>query len=431
MKSFRGIWKSKLLLNIRIVATGLLTAQVISIAFTPFLTRIYSPENFGVLASFVAVLTILNPATTLGYSTAVVLPGDRNGAIEVARLSTFCAFLLVPTSIIGIWVFEEDIAQLTNLQDHAGILYLLPVAAILTAMLSIADQMAIRASLFRPRAVAKILSSLVNNFGKLIFGILAPTGEILIAMTILSIGTNYTFLITLSRNAKGFDIREWVKLEGILTAAKKYRDFPFYRLPQSIINASALGMPVILLTSFFGPEMAGQYSLTSLVLGAPALLLGKSVLDVFYPKITREIEQDKDRARVLLRNSTAISLAVALAIFVPIAIISPEAFPLVFGDEWIYAGEFAQWVSIWMIGVVVSRPYVASYPALKLQKHLLALEVFGGTTRIVSICAGAAVWNSALMCVALFSITSLFNLIIISAIASAKIGGKVDSGEKT
>ncbi|MFP3354114.1 hypothetical protein R0K04_22430, partial [Pseudoalteromonas sp. SIMBA_153] len=85
------------------------------------------------------------------------------------------------------------------------------------------------------------------------------------------------------------NVRNWFGTVGIRNAAISQRDFAIYRMPQSMLNAASVGLPTILLASLFSASSAGQYSLAVLVLGAPAMLLGQAVGEVFYPKITRAI----------------------------------------------------------------------------------------------------------------------------------------------
>lgn len=413
--------QSQFVRNVSTVATGLFAAQILSLAFSPFLTRIYSPEAFGLLAAFVAVKTIVDPATTLGYSTAIVLPTNDQEATAVARLSVFCAFCLTPILFVFIWWFQAPLAELLNFKEHSRLLYLIPLSTFLAALLSVAEQMAIRESLFKARAFSKVFSALLQNSGKLLLGFFVPNGLALISMTIAGVGMNYKVLLTRVPRQGGFQVREWFGTKDIWTTAKKHCDFPFYRMPQSVINAMALGLPVLLLSALFGAATAGQYSLTSLVLGAPVLLLGKSVLDVFYPKITREIARDRRKAAYLLQKATKVSALMTLVIFGPIALLSPWLFPVLFGEQWAQAGLLAQWVSLWMAGVVVSRPAVATYPALGLQKHLLALEVFGIALRTLALYVGAIAFTSPLLAVALFALASTMNLIILMILAFVRI----------
>ena len=54
--------KSEFSRNVLTLMTGTTIAQAIPIAISPILTRIYSPEDFGLLALFLAVFSILSNA---------------------------------------------------------------------------------------------------------------------------------------------------------------------------------------------------------------------------------------------------------------------------------------------------------------------------------------------------------------------------------
>lgn len=415
--------QSRLIRNVSTVAGSLLVAQVISLTFAPYLARIYGPEAFGILAAFVAITTVLSPTVTLGYASAIVLPRDDDGAVEVARLSLLCTFFFIPISFASIWLFEDTLAALTKLEHNPGLLYLVPLSSVSIALLSIAESMAIRKSLFKANAIAKVFSTLATNTGKLALGVMVPAGSSLIAVTVLGTGLNFIVLLSSVSSKGGFLATRWFGIKGTWNMARKYKDFPLYRLPQSVVNAAGLGLPVLLLTSFYGSAAAGQYSFTSVLLGAPALLVGKSVLDVFYPRISREIEEDRQKAAILLRKATQVSTLFAVAVFGLIALVSSTLFPVLFGEEWARAGLYAQWVSFWMASVVVSRPSVASLPALGLQKHLLIYEVLVTIGRIAALYLGALYWND-LVAVAAFSGLNVLGYLFLILLCLRRLPGR-------
>ena len=82
---------SRFLRNVAVVATGTAAAQAITLAFMPFLTRVYGSEAFGALAAFNAAVSISTPLATLGYVNAIVLPDTEEGATAVACLSVVWA----------------------------------------------------------------------------------------------------------------------------------------------------------------------------------------------------------------------------------------------------------------------------------------------------------------------------------------------------
>lgn len=73
---------------------------------------------------------------------------------------------------------------------------------------------------------------------------------------------------------------------SIKELAIKHKHFPIYRAPEVFINAVSQSLPVLMLTNFFGPVSAGFYSIGRSVLSMPSQLIGKSVGDVFYPRIS-------------------------------------------------------------------------------------------------------------------------------------------------
>ena len=63
-----------------LVATGTAGAQAISMAFAPLITRIYGPEAFGVLGTFMALLPVNFPVIKCR---SIGEGHDRMSAIDV------------------------------------------------------------------------------------------------------------------------------------------------------------------------------------------------------------------------------------------------------------------------------------------------------------------------------------------------------------
>ncbi|HAQ72765.1 MAG TPA: polysaccharide biosynthesis protein, partial [Pseudomonas sp.] len=84
-EALRGGMRSKLLRNILTVVSGTAGAQAITMAFMPVITRIYGPEAYGVLGTFLSVTLMLVPIAALTYPIAIVLPkrdGDARGLVR-------------------------------------------------------------------------------------------------------------------------------------------------------------------------------------------------------------------------------------------------------------------------------------------------------------------------------------------------------------
>ena len=69
-----AFFKSEFNFNVFTLMVGSTLAQAIPIAITPILTRLYTPEDFGVLALFIAITSILGSVVNGRYEQAIILP---------------------------------------------------------------------------------------------------------------------------------------------------------------------------------------------------------------------------------------------------------------------------------------------------------------------------------------------------------------------
>lgn len=403
IKTFR---QSKFVRNVLAVATGVAAAQAISLAFMPFLTRLYGPEAFGALAAFTAIINIITPLATLGYANAIVMPKTEEEANAVARLSLVSAAIVSPIVLISVYVFQLQLAKLTGLENQPNLLYLIPISLLLVALLSVANQVAIREGLFKAKSSSYVASTLIMNLGKLGAGYISATGITLIIFLIVSKLINYIILMARVPKVGAFNFRYWFGLNGIQKAALDNKDFAIYRMPQSVIRAASMGLPVIMLTTLFGVSSAGQYSILLVILAAPVVLLGDSVGEVFYPKITRAIVDKTGNTFSLIIRSIFALLLVASIPFGFIIIFGESFLPWLLGAEWQLAGKFSPWIALWMIAMLVVRPAVAAMPALKIQSLLLFYEIIVTITRIGALYIGY-LNKSELISIVLFSLVNV------------------------
>jgi len=389
--------------DVAMVGGGIAAGQAIAMVFMPFLTRLYSPEDFGIAAAFAAVISIITPIATMGYANAIVMPDSDEDAAAIIRLSVLLSLFIAAIAFIAVYFGNVYLARWTGMESAPYMLYLIPLTLLAGAFLSVADQSAIRVGLFKAKARAYVESKLVTDTSKLIGGVLAPSGMLLILLTIAGQLTNFMMQMLRVPRIGVLNVRDWFGTVGVRNAAISQRDFAIYRMPQSMLNAASVGLPTILLASLFSASSAGQYSLAVLVLGAPAMLLGQAVGEVFYPKITRAITSKSPEAYQFLLKVTVILLVVGIVPFGTVFVFGDYLFSLVFGTEWALAGSYSQWLSIWLLTSLVSGASTAALPALRLQRFLLIREIFAVIFRAAALYIGFYVFESDMVAIALFS----------------------------
>lgn len=401
----KRIRESKFSRNVAIVATGTAGAQVITMAFAPLVTRLYGPEAFGMLGTFMAVLAVMTPIAALTYPIAIVLPRSDHDAIKIAKLSAGIAVIVASLAAVIIFTWGGWLAKTLDIESVGRFFMIIPLFMIFSALQQIFTQLLIRRKRFSITARLSILQSLMVNLANTGVGLYIPVGAALIAVVTAS---QAIYAIILGINVQNKWATDRARSpKSLWEVAKTYKDFPIYRAPQVTLNALSQSLPIIMLASFSGPAAAGFYTLGKTVVGMPSTLIGQSVASVFYPRITEAVHAGEDLYKLLTRATMTMAI-VGIFPFSLIILLGPWIFSLVFGEKWAMAGEYARWLSFWLYFAFLNRPTVAAIPSLGLQKFFLLYEISSVAFRVFAIIVGIAVFESDIYAIGFFSFTGVF-----------------------
>lgn len=411
-RALRRTWNSPLARNVALVGSGTVGAQVITMAVSPVITRIYGPEAFGLLGAYLAIVTVAIPFSALAYPIAIVLPKDDREALGVVRLSVMLSFLIAIIASVLIAVGGGWLATVLDTQEIKNYLFLIPFAMLFSAWMQAAEQWLIRQKEFGIMARAALAHSIVLNCAKTGIGWFYPFGVVLIAISTLGYALQASLLFLGAKRryhpvSPNCGHGPKVPLCDLFF---RYRDFPLYRAPQNLINAASQSLPVLMLAAFFGPATAGFYTVAKMVTGMPAVLVGKAVTDVFYPRITEAARNGENLPKHIMR-ATLVLIMIGVMPFCVLIIFGPYLFSVIFGAEWTTAGEYAQWLSVFFFFNFINKPSVAAVPILGIQRGFLVYELLSTGGKIIGLWIGFYVLNDDLWAVALFSLSGAFTYI--------------------
>lgn len=411
-QALNRVWRSRFARNVAVVASGAAGAQAITIAFAPVITRIYGPEAFGLLGTFMAIVAVATPLAAMAYPIAIVLPKDDCDAVGLIRLSIYVSFFMALSVAAVLWVGGDWLSAMLGAQSVAGFLFLIPVAMLFSAWLQVANQWLIRKREFAVIARITVAQSLIVNTAKAGIGWLNPAGAVLIVVAALgsALHAAMLFIGAKHRYRPVAQVGEPSKPLALKTLARQHWDFPLYRAPQNFINAASQSLPILMLAVFFGPASAGFYALGKMVMGMPSGLVGKAVADVFYPKITEAAHKGENLARQIVQ-ATVVLFAIGIVPFGLVMAFGPTLFGFVFGAQWLVAGEYARWLALFFLFNFINKPAVATVPVLGLQRGLLVYEVFSTGSKVAALAMGFYWFNSDVVAIALFSIFGVFTYI--------------------
>lgn len=404
--------------NVLILLSGTIMAQVVNLIFSPIITRIYGPEAYGLLGTFGAVVSTLAPISALTYPIAMVLPKSDKKSDLVGKLSFLITIINVIIVFIFLLFFGDFIISLFNLEKVSEYVYLIPFIVLSAGILQIMEQWLIRRKEFQTSAKSSFIEALIVNVGKLGIGFFNPIASVLIFFTVFRQGLKALIMMFFSGfdNIKKLFTIKKEDLKSMKELAKIHYDFPVYRAPQEFINSVTESLPILLLTIFFGPASAGFYSISRSVMSIPASVIGRSFGNVFYPRAS-EVANENKKITPLLVKATFYLILIAIIPFGLVVIVGPWLFSLVFGQEWVVAGQYARWVAIWLFFAFINRPSVQLLPILNAQRFQLIYTISNLIFKTIALFIGFYFYQSDIVAIALFSIVGgLTNIIMITIV---------------
>src|SRR5699024_6934463 len=307
-----NLFKKKFVRNVIILSGGTVGAQVIAMLFSPVITRIYGPESYGVMGTFSSITRTIIPIAALSYPIAIVLPKDNRDAKGLIRLSLFITIILSMISLIFLVLFNDIIISIFNLKEIGNFLYLIPLTIFFAGFMQVMEQWMIRTKQFSVNARVTLIESLITNLSKVSIGTFYPLSIVLVITTAFTNGIKGFLMFILNKepvhNKSSKDVSNYKNIKHL---AKRHFDFPVYRAPEQFLNAASNSLPILMLTAFFGPVSAGFYTIGRTVLRLPTQLIGKSVGDVFYPRIA-EAYNNKENVAMLIKRATLVLVGVGI-----------------------------------------------------------------------------------------------------------------------
>jgi O-antigen/teichoic acid export membrane protein len=148
-----------------------------------------------------------------------------------------------------------------------------------------------------------------------------------------------------------------VRWERLWQVAQDYHDFPLYSASTNVINSLSLGLPIFLLTHFYGIAVAGAYAFGIRLLQAPMGLVLGALRQVLYQKAS-ETHNEGGRLVPLYVKITGGLFVIGFFPSLVLIVWAPQIFSWVFGVQWRTAGVFAQSLVLWLLFMFCNVPAV-------------------------------------------------------------------------
>lgn len=390
MVKIKSLCQSSFVRNVSVLAGGTAFAQALGILVLPLLTRIYSPELFGLLGVFSALLSITSIVSSLRYDIAVPLPESDESAANLLALALACLVAVTLFLAIVMLFFSRPIAGLMNTPSLAQYLWLLPIAVAATGAYGAFQYWATRKKAFGIIARTRVEQSIGGVLTQLLLGWGGAGALGLILGQIVNSGAGFWGL---ARRAFHEDRASFtaVRLTTMKEVARQYDRFPKYSTLEALANTAGIQLPLVLIASFATSVEVGYLMLAMRIMQAPMSLVGSSISQVYFSRAVDEHRAGR------LGDFTARTLGgLAKAGVGPIifaGIVAPSVFGLVFGANWQRAGALVAWMTPWFVLQFLASPISVALHVTANQRKALILTSFGLCLRVSMLYMGAKLFE--------------------------------------
>lgn len=384
----RLIPKSEFSRNVLTLMTGTTIAQAIPIAISPILTRMYTPEDFGLLALFMSLVSILGVIVTMRYELAIVQPVEDQDAFSLVLLSAIIAAIISVVLFITFYAYNTQVAAFLGNKDIGKWLYWAPLTLLCMGLCRSLNYWHSRTKQFGVISKSKVLQ------GTAAAGTQVGVGAVMISGGLIAgyiIGHFLAFLMLLKSMEKGQRTSgQNYNKTALLQNAKRYKKLPQYSTWGALADSTSLQMPVLIMTKFYEMSFVGIFSLTFRVLNLPMSLISQALSQVLFQKIAQMHHINPYKIKVLIIKIFFVLILLMIPFVAFIWIFGESLFALVFGEPWREAGVIA---SILVLAVAI-RFAVSPLSAVLALEHNIKLGVLWQFIYLVTITATLYIFTS-------------------------------------
>jgi len=374
--------------SVGVLVGGTALAHGITALALPVLSRLYSPADFSALAVFTSLLAIISVAACLRFDVAVTIPHRDTDAANLLALALGCALVVSSLVAVPVLLFPERIAEWSNQAMLRPYIWLLPVGVLLASSYSALQGWLVRKKSYAQIARSRVAQSAAAAGTQLIMGMAGVGTFGLLLGYVINTGAGCIVLgyrvVRVEREA----LRA-ITWDGMRAMVTEYYRFPKYSTWEALSNSAAIQIPIIMIAAMtVGPE-AGYLSMGMYVIQAPMALFGTAIGQVYLSRAP--VEYRAERLGTFTAEVFGGLLKAGVGPLLFVGIVSPVAFPFIFGEEWRRAGHIVAWLTPWFIMQFLVSPISMAIHVTGHQRAALQLQVFGLVTRVLAVW-GASLW---------------------------------------
>ncbi len=359
--------------NVSVLLAGNTIAQVIPFLFSPIISRLYTPEDFGFMGLVYGTIAMtLSPILNLRYEQAVILPKDDRKSISLINVSFISSLGLTVLFIIVSIIFNEQVVSFFNETRLQTWIFIVPLFMIFVGLQTPLNYWLIRKQAFKATAFNKIAQTSIITIAAISLSVFKFDGNLIIAY--LSGWLIYVLFTFYQSVKKDFQFI-LIKSSELLTVIKEYKSFPIYNiLPTILITVCQIFIPVLYLQKYYDTETVGYFTHIRQYTLIPLSLLSIAISQVLLESISSKIKE-KQRIFPLLKKLLTSLIIISIPAYFVVYFFGPDLFSIIFGEQWRISGEFAQTLILGFVIQTIVAPFGQIITAVNKMKYSIIFPV--------------------------------------------------------
>ena len=419
MKLLKTLTNNQILKNSLVLINGTIISQIINAIMSPFMSRLYSPEDFGKYSTLTAIILIVTVIANGKYDLAIMDSKDND---KERKATYYGGMLLTISSCLVILLFGGMLA-IFNCINYS----LLDIIAIATFTFFSSNNSIIniwlnKNGLYKQISRNRIIYSSVNFFGVILFGILKLGYLGIVFSVFMAHLIQFIYVYYFLYKKTRFCEYKYNRQETI-QQLKKHINFPKFQMPALLLNSASTQVPVLLFNSFLGNAVSGWYSMTVKVINLPMTIVGSAIGDVFFKEASEIYSKSKERLKTFTYNTFNKMRWIGLIPMCALVGYGDILFSFVLGSDWQMAGIYSRILAPWYYMTFITSPFTHLFTVLNKQNKNLVVNIIMLSSRVISIALGFFIWGTkSIYTITLFSLVGFVIWIILNGYLFKQVG---------
>lgn len=397
---FYSIHNSSLVKNTLKLSASNVVLMFLPLIVTPILSRLYTPEEYGVWGVFSGVLFILNSFIFLSYENTIVKSNDDE---EIPCLLMLCLGISFTVSLLASLVFwAGKLLYILFFLKYPTVLYLffaLTSSACFTLLICLSN----RYKRYAAMSIANTANGFLQASIRILWGLFPLIGlGLIIGNIVAHIFASLLLFILIVPILKKIPWK-FVSINNMKKSALTYRKFPLYDAPARLIEFTVGNIVIIILSFYYRENEIGCFSMVMQFILLPITVIGSAMGNVYYRELSEHTGNQSD-VKAITQKANKISYYLSILPLLFLSLGGDKLLVLFLGEKWEGTGIMALCMAIYSVPVIISEPLLPIFRALDIQEIRFRFNVINLIITVGALIISSIVFDSIYISLVVYSL---------------------------